>query len=128
MSASMYNHAVKSVRYTLIIFIINLFYYPADTQAETNETQELKLEVEALKKRILELQSSCSVKTSNIKASKNPWHSLQVNISKAEVKSLLGKPGKIDKWKTGEAWYFPDPRGGEVDFDANGNVIGWLEP
>jgi len=58
----------------------------------------------------------------------NSWHSLQVNISKAEVTSLLGKPGKIDKWKTGEAWYFPNPKGGEVDFNADDNVTGWLEP
>jgi hypothetical protein len=47
---------------------------------------------------------------------------------KAEVTSLLRKPGKTDKWKTGEAWYFPNPKGGEVDFNADDNVTGWLEP
>ncbi len=113
------------------IYTVSLLCYPCDALAQTSETTDLKLEVEALKKQIQELQSANSVKATNIKPKKidgNPWHSLQVNLSKADVILLLGKPGKIDKWKTGEAWYFPNPRGGEIDFDTKGNVSGWLEP
>ncbi|MDP1774124.1 MAG: hypothetical protein Q8L15_17795 [Methylobacter sp.] len=107
------------------------------------------MEVEALKKRVQELESANPIKTpapsteikilkapvavetpevKTKKVASNPWHAIQVNLSKTEVVSLLGKPGKIDKWKTGEAWYFPDSRGGEIDFNANEIVTGWLDP
>jgi hypothetical protein len=131
MNIFLYRYITKLVCCTFLIATISLLCYPAGVLAQATEIQELKLEVEALKKRILELQTVCTVKFPDIKTKKNdenPWHSLQVNISKAEVRTLLGKPGKIDKWKTGEAWYFPNPKGGEVDFDVNGNVSGWLEP
>ncbi|MGZ4957440.1 MAG: hypothetical protein ACXV8Q_20265 [Methylobacter sp.] len=126
-----HHHAAKLVHHTFLISAVGLFCYSANVPAQSTEAQELKLEVETLKKRIQELQSSNPAKVPSVKTRKsdgNPWHSLQVNMSKTEVNSLLGKPGKVDKWKTGEAWYFPNPRGGEVDFDANGNVSGWLEP
>jgi hypothetical protein len=129
--------------------IIALFCCSKNAWAQTTEIQELRLEVETLKKRVQQLESTKPIKSleaptelkflkspitaeaPKVKTKKvagNPWHSLQVNISKADVVSLLGKPGKIDKWKTGEAWYFPNPRGGEIDFNANDNVTGWLEP
>ncbi len=109
----------------------------------------MRLEVETLKKRVQELESAKPVKTpapptelkilkapvvpktptvKTTKVAGSPWHSLQVNLSKAEVTSLFGKPGKIDKWKMGEAWYFSNPRGSEIDFNANKIVTGWLEP
>lgn len=77
------------------------------------------------------LKAPVATETTKVKTKKvagNPWHSLQVDLSKAEVVSSLGKPGKIDNWKTGEAWYFPNPSGGEIDFNANEIVTGWLEP
>lgn len=144
------DQTVRLGRHFILTTAIAVFCYSNNALAQSTEIQELKLEVEALKKRVQELESVKPVKTpasptTDIKILKapvateipkvktkkvaaNPWHSLQVNISKAEVVSLLGKPGKIDKWKTGEAWYFPNPRGGEIDFNANEIVTGWLEP
>jgi len=79
--------------------------------AQLPETQELKVEVEALKKRVQELESANPIKTPapsteikilkapvaietpEVKTKKvagNPWHAIQVNLSKAEVVSLLG--------------------------------------
>ncbi len=126
MNIFLYRHVARLVRHVFLMSTISLFCYSGYVLAQPTEIQELRLEVEALKKRVQELQSTKPIKTRKVTG--NPWHSLQVNISKAEVSSLLGKPGKIHKWKTGAAWYFPDPKGGEVDFDINGNVSGWLEP
>lgn len=131
MNISPYHRVTELIRHIILIPAILLLCYSDNALAESTETQELKLEIEVLKKRIQELESTKTVTPPKVKTGKmtgNPWHSLQVNLSKAEVILLLGKPGKIDKWKTGEAWYFPNSRGGEVDFDTNGNVSGWLEP
>ena len=131
MNIFLYRHAAGLVRHVTLISTIAVFCYSGNAPAQSTETQELKMEVETLRKRVRELESITLVNASKVKtkkASGNPWHSLQVNISKAEVTALLGKPGKIHKWKTGEAWYFPNTKGGEVDFDANNNVSGWLEP
>lgn len=149
MTISLFHQTARLVRHFILTTTIALCCYSNNVLAQLPETQELRLEVEALKKRVQELESTQpvknpeqppelkiskapvaaetpEVKTKTVKA--NPWHSLQVNISKAEVTALLGKPGKIDKWKTGEAWYFPDSRGGEIDFNTDDNVTGWLEP
>jgi hypothetical protein len=149
MTISLSIQTARLVRHLMLMAAITLFGYSNNAWAESTEIKELKLEVATLKKRIQELESTQPVKipevptdlknlnapvapeTPNVKTKKttgNPWQSLQVNLSKAEVTSLLGKPGKIDKWKTGEAWYFPNPRGGEIDFNASDSVTGWLEP
>jgi hypothetical protein len=121
------------IRQAILISAIALFCYSGTASAQSAE--ELKLEVETLKKRVQELESTPCVDpnvsnppTKKIKSDGNPWHSLQVGMSKTDVTSLLGKPGRIDKWGKGEAWYYPNSRGGEVDLDANGTVSGWLEP
>lgn len=119
------------IRPVILISAVALFFNPGNATAQSAE--ELKLEVEALKKRVQELEANqCDAKTPKsprkIKSDGNPWHSLEVGMSKDEVSSLLKKPGRVDKWGTGEAWYYPDARGGEVDFDTKGTVSGWLEP
>ncbi len=135
MIISLSHQTTRLIRHLMLMAAIALFCYSNNAWAEeSTEIQELRLENEALKKRVQELESAQPVKaleTAKVQTKKvggNPWQSLQVNLSKAEVTSLLGKPGKIDKWKTGEAWYFPDPSGGEVDFNADEMVTGWLEP
>lgn len=147
MNIFLHHQTAGSVRRITLTASLALLCFSGNASAESNEVQELRLEVEMLKKevemlkkRVQTLESTQPVKA--LKASKtptapkaktrkitgNPWHALRVNISKAEVISLLGKPGKIHKWKTGEAWYYPNIKGGEVDFDANDKVSGWLEP
>ncbi len=131
MNIFLYRHIARLVRQFFLMSTIILLCYSGHASAQSTEVQELELEIEALKKRVQELQSTNCVKAPGPKKRKvtgNPWRALEVNLSKADVISLLGKPGKIDKWKTGEAWYFPNSKGGEVDFDANDKVTGWLEP
>jgi outer membrane protein assembly factor BamE (lipoprotein component of BamABCDE complex) len=131
MNSFLHYDAVKIVRLFVLTFSLTLLSYSNNSVAQSIEVEELKLKIEELKKRVQELESLNYASASNVKIKKatgNPWHSLKVNMSKTEVTSLLGKPGKVDKWKTGEAWYFPNSKGGEVDFDANENVTGWLEP
>ncbi len=132
MIISLPHQAARLVRHFMLMATIALFCYSNNAWAdESTEIQELRLENEALKKRVQELESAKTPEATKVKTKKvtgNPWKSLQVNLSKAEVTSMLGKPDKIDKWKTGEAWYYPNPRGGEVDFNADEMVTGWLEP
>lgn len=131
MNIPLYHHIARLARRVILVATVILFCYSSNVLAESTEVEELRLQVETLKKRVQELESAQTVSAPKIttqKATGNPWHALKVSMSKAEVTSLLGRPGKIDKWKTGEAWYFPNPEGGEIDFDVNGNVSGWLEP
>ncbi len=110
-------------RHLILMAVIAL---SGNALAESAEDQDLRPKAEVLKKQ--EHESKPIQTSKSKKVTGNRWHALQVNMSKAEVNSLLGKPGRIDKWKTGEAWYFPNSKGGEVDFDANGKVSGWLAP
>lgn len=110
-------------RHLILMAVIAL---SGNALAESAEDQDLRPKAEVLKKQVHESKPIQTPKSKKVTG--NRWHALQVNMSKAEVSSLLGKPGRIDKWKTGEAWYFPNSKGGEVDFDANGKVSGWLAP
>lgn len=113
-----------------LAFTALIFAYPglvpADDLAEENE--HLKLEVETLKQRINELQAkqtgNCAGATT--KKTGKGWGALAVGMTKAEVTAIVGKPGRIDKWKTGEAWYYA--KDGEVDFGVEEKVTGWLAP
>jgi hypothetical protein len=117
------------VRQAFVTSTIAFFCYSGNALAlPPAGCEELMVQIDVLKKKIQELES---IKTSSGKSKKgvgNKWDSLQVNASKEDITALLGKPGRVDKWKTGEAWYYPNQRGGEVDFDVNGKVTGWLKP
>ncbi|TAN65678.1 MAG: hypothetical protein EPN17_16035 [Methylobacter sp.] len=129
MNIFLYHPVAVLIRRFILRSAIVLCCYSANALAdESAEVQALKLKVEVLRMRVKELEAIKTPKLSTKKARGSRWDSLSVGLSKSEVASILGKPGKIDKWKTGEAWYFPNPRGGEVDFDTNGKVTGWLEP
>lgn len=129
MNIFLYHPVAGLIRRLILISTIALCCYSGNALAEADlaEIQALKLKVEMLKMRVKELETIKNPKL-NAKRKGGAWSLLVVGLSKAEVTALLGKPGRIDKWKTGEAWYFPNPRGGEVDFDLNGKVSGWLEP
>ena len=126
MSIFLYCYVTGLGRLATLMSSMALLGFSGNTLAEPTEVQELKLKVEVLKQRVQELESSQPLRIAKVTGSR--WHSLQVGLSKTEVMALLGKPGRIVKWKTGEAWYFPNRKGGEVDFDAEGHVTGWLEP
>ncbi len=129
MSCLLYRHIAVSVRCVILMSCIASSCYSANAlAAESAEVQELKLQVAVLKKRVQELELVKVGKAKTVKGAGDRWRSLQVGMSKIEVVALLGKPGKVHKWKTGEAWYYPNSKGGEVDFDRGGKVSGWLEP
>ncbi len=98
------------------------------TEADASEVQALKLKVETLKQRVKELEAINKSGGKTKKSAGSRWKSLEVGQTKQDISAILGKAGMVHKWKTGEAWYYPNPQGGEVDFDANGKVTGWLEP
>lgn len=128
MNIFLHHNAIGIFRAVALASIVVLLPYSNNAVAQSNEIEELKLKIEKLKQRVQELESTSCTNAKAKKVTGNPWHLLEVNMPKAQVMSLLGKPGKTHKWKTGEAWYFPNSKGGEVDFDANDNVTGWLEP
>lgn len=123
-------HLPKLTRLVFFLAIGFLFFNSSTVPAEPKETevQELKLKVEALKQRVRELEAINKPSVKTKKGKGNRWASLEVGQTKEDVIAILGKAGMTHKWKTGEAWYYPNPKGGEVDFDTNGKVTGWLEP
>ena len=57
------------------------------------------------------------------------WRLLRRGLSQIEVRYLLGAPGGMDAGDLFTTWYYPDPRGGRVRFDAlGGRVESWSEP
>jgi len=60
---------------------------------------------------------------------KASWRRLQKGMSKEDVRTILGEPGKIDTTLFFmEKWYYPSISGGRVIFDEKGIVKGWSEP
>lgn len=57
------------------------------------------------------------------------WRLLRRGLSQLEVRYLLGAPGGMDTSDLFTMWYYPDPRGGRVRFDAlGGRLESWSEP
>lgn len=62
MAISLYHQAAKLVRHFILMATIALFCYSNNALAQSTEIQELRLEVEALKKRVQQLESAKPVK------------------------------------------------------------------
>jgi hypothetical protein len=58
---------------------------------------------------------------------KEAWRRLKTGMTQAEVKSILGEPGRIDGGFI-SIWYYPDVLGGSVSFDHRGQLMAWREP
>ncbi len=56
------------------------------------------------------------------------WRRLRVGMSQAEVRGILGEPGKINVAPPVTLWLYPDALGGNVVFDEKEKVQGWNEP
>ena len=57
------------------------------------------------------------------------WRLLRRGLSQLEVRYLLGEPGGVEAGDLFTRWYYPDPRGGSVRFDAlGGRLESWSEP
>jgi hypothetical protein len=49
-------------------------------------------------------------------------------MSRFDVFRILGEPGKVASYDGFERWEYPDLRGGRVNFDDAGRVMGWRLP
>ena len=53
------------------------------------------------------------------------WTALRMGMTWSQVKQLLGVPGKVKAGVFGDVMYFPDDKGGSVEFDRDGRVAAW---
>lgn len=53
------------------------------------------------------------------------WAALRIGMTWSQVKQLLGVPGKVKAGVFGDVMYFPDDKGGSVEFDRDGRVAAW---
>jgi hypothetical protein len=56
------------------------------------------------------------------------WQRLARGMSRFDVFRILGEPGKVASYDGFERWEYPDLRGGRVNFDDAGRVMGWRLP
>lgn len=53
------------------------------------------------------------------------WAALRIGMTWSQVKQVLGVPGKVKAGVFGDVMYFPDDKGGSVEFDRDGRVASW---
>lgn len=56
------------------------------------------------------------------------WERLAKGMSRFDVFRILGEPGKVASYDGFERWEYPDLRGGRVNFDDQGALVGWRLP
>ncbi|MBF0586300.1 hypothetical protein INT08_04720 [Prosthecochloris sp. N3] len=104
-------------------------------QEKTLEERVSNLEmlVSDLNSRLLQLEKQPSAKSTggkapnqNIPAGKVAWRTLQKDMTKAQVREILGEPRNIQMFGSFEIWSYKGSS--RVDFDASGYVDGWSEP
>jgi Small protein A (tmRNA-binding) len=126
---------MKKIIYLCLFIFVAIAGSVKAQQADENintliqKIDSLEKKISAIEKRISALETDKKnnlSKLGNYKIKSN-WLMLEKGMSKAEVKTLLGEPGKIlSGW--GAYWYYPDSYGGRVEFDDNEKVTGWREP
>lgn len=55
------------------------------------------------------------------------WSALRIGMTWSQVKQILGVPGKVKAGVFGDVMFFPDDKGGSVEFDRDGRVSGWSQ-
>jgi hypothetical protein len=114
--------------------LLAIFSQPV--QARDEEVLQLRQKISELEAKIEELEgllNECIASRKKGTAdeygwqNKMNWRKLEMGMSQAKVKSILGEPTKVIKGvKT--LWYYPNIYGGFVSFDKNGDAVGWNEP
>jgi hypothetical protein len=117
-----------------LLALLALFSQPL--QAQDDEILQLRQEIRELEAKIEELEgllNECIASRKKGAAddygwqNKMNWRKLEMGMSQARVRSILGEPTKVIKGvKT--LWYYPNIYGGFVSFDKSGNIVGWNEP
>ena len=117
-----------------LLALLALFSQPI--QAKDEEVLQLRQKILELEAKIEELEgllNECIASRKKGAAeeygwqNKMNWRRLEMGMSEAQVRSILGEPTKVIKGvKT--LWYYPNIYGGFVTFDQRGNIVGWNEP
>jgi outer membrane protein assembly factor BamE (lipoprotein component of BamABCDE complex) len=121
----------------LLICLLSAGQALADSVSEANAARIEKLEalVSSLEKRVSALESPSGqipasvqgVQNQSAWENKTNWRSLRKGMKKAEVRSLLGEPDKIDATGPVEDWRWGGPTGPNLYF-VNERLSGWSEP
>jgi hypothetical protein len=56
------------------------------------------------------------------------WAHLAKGMSRFDVFRILGEPGKVASYDGFERWEYPDMLGGRVNFNDDGELVGWRLP
>lgn len=122
--------------FLLLSILLLLVWSPAHGQPD--DLREVKARLRALEQRVgaLEKAGQMAVRPAQRKTvpgaggwkNKANWPLLELGMTKAQARNLLGEPGEITKRESFELWYYPDVLGGQVYFNSNGRIDGWGEP
>jgi len=114
--------------------LLALFSQPI--QAQDKEILQLQQKISELEAKIEKLEGlldECMVSRKKGEAdeygwqNKMNWRKLEMGMSQAQVRSILGEPTKVIEGVK-ILWYYPNIYGGFVSFDRSGNIVGWNEP
>lgn len=114
--------------------LLALFSQPI--QAEDEEILQLRQKISELEAKVEKLEGlldECMASRKKGEAdeygwqNKMNWRKLEMGMSQAQVRSILGEPTKVIEGVK-ILWYYPNIYGGFVSFDRSGNIVGWNEP
>jgi hypothetical protein len=97
--------------------------------ARASEVEALRARAAALERRVAALERELAA---GLRCDPEGWRRgerwarLRRGMSRFDVLSLLGEPGKVASYDGFERWEYPDLLGGRVHFDDRGELQGWV--